>query len=274
MPVMWSAMRKKLEKPLLILLGAAFTTVVLLQFEFSRIEATFYDWRMSFGPQKQANSNIVLITLDDYTAQKLEDFAPLPLDYHAKFLERLETMNPQAIGYLVNMNYVNQINPDLFTGEWGARFVSAAQRLESQNIPVIMGTPFDVNGEVLPPFPLSSISHGIAILHRDGNVFSEDKVTRRALTTLYGKSTFHRLLAEKSGFILADQKITGSYAVPEVEGQYFFFRYHGDSHTSQYKRISFYDVLEGNVAPSDIAGKILLIGTLARENPSDFALTP
>jgi len=40
----------------------------------------------------------------------------------------------------------------MFHQEWGTRFVDAALRLQSHGTTVLLGTPFDVTGEVLPPY--------------------------------------------------------------------------------------------------------------------------
>ena len=269
------------ERTGMILAGAFILTAVLVNFEFRLLEANLYDFRMSRGPQAPADQDITLITIDDQTTKSLNDFSPLSLDIHARFLEALEKLNPKAVGYLVDMNRVSQANPELFRDQWGTRFVDAAKRMEAHGTPVVLGTPFDVTGEVLPPYPLSSLSHAVAVIHKDGNVFSEDKVTRRALTYLYDKPAFHVELAQRLSLFKSGQQLHGSFDVPEVEGQYFIFRYHGNTAMSPsktfdlpYHRVSFLDVLHGGLPPDALKGKIVLIGTLIKEDSSDFAFTP
>ncbi|MBC7691085.1 MAG: CHASE2 domain-containing protein [Methylotenera sp.] len=269
----------RFEKPLLIVVGAVLLTVVLMNLEFNLLESSLYDFRMSKGSQPAPSQDIVLISLDDQTTKVLDEFSPLPLDQHARFLEKLEALSPKAVGYLVDMNRVNQAQPDLFRGEWGNRFVQSANRLEGRGIPVLLGTPFDVTGEVLPPYPLSSLSHAIAVIHKDGNVFSEDKVTRRALLKLYDKPTFHLDLARRLGLSPSNALPRGAYFESEVEAEYFFFRYHGSpaskpGQPSRYTRYSFSDVLLGKLPTDALNGKIVLIGSLTREDTGDFALTP
>lgn len=273
---------KQLEKPMLIFFGAASLTIALTGFEFNYLEATLYDFRMAKGPQRKADSDIVLVTLDDATTRALNEFSPLPVDIHARFLESLESLDPKAVGYLVDMNRVEQMNPELFHTDWGSRFVSAAGRMEARGIPVLLGTPFDVTGEVIPPYPLSSLPHSIARIHKDGNVFGDDKITRRALTTLYDKPVFHLELAQRLGLIAAGTQPRGSFFVPEADGTYFFFRYHGTTALDPlrpeelpYKRVSFLDVLRGTPEASQtIRNKIVLVGTLNKEDSGDYAFTP
>ena len=271
-----------LERVLLVLSVSAAVTLALCNLNFNFLEANLYDMRMAHGGAKKGDPGIVLITLDDTTSQTLDEFSPLSLDYHARFIEALEGYQPRAVGYLVDFNQVQQANPDAFgEKEWGPRFVQAAIRMESQGIPILLGTPFDVTGEMIPPFPLSSLPHAIAHVHKDTNVFSEDKITRRALTHLNSKPTFHLKLAHKLGLINDEFRPRGTFLVPEIDTEFFLFRYHGSSvlrpdHANDlsYKRISFVDILNGNIPLDAIKGKIVLVGTLSREDSSDFVATP
>ena len=276
-----SARTASLERTTMILAGALIITVVLVSFDFRLLEANLYDFRMARGPQAPADQDITLITIDDLTTKSLNDFSPLPLDIHVRFMEALEKLNPRAVGYLVDMNHVSQANPALFHDQWGTRFVESAKRMEARGIPVLLGTPFDVTGEVLPPYPLSALSHAIAVIHKDGNVFSGDKITRRALTYLYEKPAFHVDLAQRLGILKPGHAVHGTFDVPQVEGQYFIFRYHGNTAISPsktfdlpYHRISFLDVLQGSLPEGALAGKTVLIGTLIKEDSSDFSFTP
>ncbi len=274
----WQA---KYERPLTIILSSILLTGLLFNLDFNFLEANLYDMRMSRGIQSHPNADIVLITLDDTTAKEFDEFAPLSMDWHTRILESLEEVNPKAVGYLIDMNHVNQVNPETFQKEWGKRFVQAAQRMESQGTIFLLGTPFDVTGEVLPPAPLNTLQHAIAVLHKDGNVFSEDKITRRALLTLYDRPTFHLSLAQKLGLISNDALPKGSFYVPEVDGKYFFFRYHGNTSYKpkknldiSYPHYSFSDVVNHRVSPQTLNGKIILVGTLSSDDSSDFAFTP
>lgn len=262
-------LKSRFSKPIAILAGSALLTTILMNFEFSLLEAKFYNFHIARGNSPKPDPNIVLIAIDDKTINSLGDSAPLALDFHTRFIETLEKFNPKAIGYLVNMNYVSQINPELFNTEWGPRFVHAASRLSSRGIPVILGTPFDVNGEIIPPYPLSALRHAIAIIHKDGNVFAEDKITRRSLINLYEKPVFHTLLAQKEEM----PPPKGSFFIKETGGEYFFFRFHGDPSNS-YKTFSFIDIMNENIPLSELNGKTILAGTINQKNPDDFTKTP
>jgi signal transduction histidine kinase len=277
----WKAALKKFEKPLTILAGATGLTAILMNLDFNLLESNLYDLRASRGLQRQADSQIVLVTLDDATTQALDEVSPLPLDQHVRFLEKLEELQPRAVGYLIDMNQVSELGPELFRKEWGSRFVQAAKRLESKGSAVLLGTNYDVTGEVVPPFPLSELSHSLALVHKDGNVFAEDKVTRRALVALNQRPSFHVDFARRLGALGPDSLPRGTFSVPEVDGKYFFFRYHGNTALARgteaslpYARIPFLDILQGRVQPGALKGKIVLVGSLMKDDPSDYAFTP
>ena len=272
---------QKFERPLTVFAGAACLTALLFNLDFNFLEANLYDLRMSRGYQTRANRDIVLITLDDATAKEFDEFAPLSLDLHTHFLETIEEVKPKALGYLIDMNHVNQVNPELFQKEWGKRFVQSVHRMEEHGTIFLLGTPFDVTGEVLPPFPLNSLPHAVAVLHKDGNVFSEDKITRRALLTLYDRPAFHLSMAQRLGAIGNNELPRGNFYISEVDGRYFFFRYHGSTtinpkrkYELPYPRYSFADVLNHRVPPENLKNKIILVSTLSSDDSSDFAFTP
>ncbi|MCM2276729.1 MAG: CHASE2 and HATPase_c domain-containing protein [Oligoflexia bacterium] len=279
----WKARLRKHEKNLLILAVAAVLTGVLLNINFRWLEAPLYDLRVARQSGSRADQDIVLVTLDDTSTRALDEFQPLTLDYHALFLEALEKLEPRAVGYLVNFNQVSQANPDYFQGTWATRFVQAAQRLGAQGTPVLLGTPFDVTGEVLPPYPLSSLPHALALIHKDGNVFGEDKVTRRALLTLEDKPAFHLRLAQDLGLANPGWLPRGAYTVPQIEGTYFLFSYHHDTalraepspaRLGGYPRMTFHEILKGNLPAKSLRGKIVLVSTLSKDNSGDWSITP
>ncbi len=272
---------EKNERALVIGVGAALLTAFLMNLEFNWVESSLYDFRMRLGSQPTPSNEIVLIAIDDTSLTKLDELSPLPLEHHVRLLELLEQMHPRSIGYLVDMNRVAQTYPDQVKGNWGARFVGVASRLEMQGIPFILGTPFDINGEVVPPFPLSAVPHAISVIHKDGNVFGEDKITRRALLSLYGKPTFHLELAHRLTGRELESPIRGQFADPAIEASYFFFRYHGTTgfgpraeNKPAYKVFSMIDILEGHIPRSRIEGKTVLIGSMSRTDSEDYTFTP
>lgn len=272
---------KKNERALVIGVGAILLTSLLMNLEFNWAESSLYDMRMRFGTQPIPSNDIVLVAVDDASLARLDEISPIPFEHHVRLLEQLEQMHPRAIGYLVELNRVAQTYPDQIKGDWGSRFVSTASRLEMQGVPFIVGTPFDINGEVVPPFPLSAVPHAISVIHKDGNVFGEDKITRRALLSLYGRSTFHLELAQRLTGRSIDTPIRGQFADPAIEASYFFFRYHGPTgygvraeNKPTYKVFSMIDILEDRIPHSLLQGKTVLVGSMSRTDSEDYTFTP
>lgn len=272
---------ERYERALVIGTGAVLLSVFLMNLEFNWIESALYDFRMRTGNETTPSEEIVLLSVDDRTLTSLDELAPAPLEHHVRLLELLEQVHPRSIGYLVDMNRVAQAYSDQVRSEWGTRFVGVASRLENQGTPFILGTPFDINGEVVPPYPLSVVSHAVSVIHKDGNVFGEDKITRRALVSLYGKPSFHVELAHRLGLRNSESSIRGQFTDPSIEASYFFFRYSGATGygprakaKTDYKIYSMIDVLEGKIPKSKLENKIILVGSMSRTDSDDYAFTP
>ena len=280
---MWDQIKKwakRFERPLIILGGTSVLTFFLLHLDFNLLEATLYDLRFSQGYQNKPSSEIVLISLDDLTARELNEFSPFPIQYHIQFLKNLQNSHPKGIGYLVDMNQVIQLAPQSKKNELDAYF-NTVRNLEAQGTVFLLGTPFDVTGEIVPPQPLDGLPHSIAVMHKEGNVFAEDKITRRGLLSLYGQPTFHLQLAQRLGRIKKEERPPGGFYIPEIDAEYFFFRYHGNTiynpklpREGPYKKFSFLDILRNRVPPEQIKNKIVLVGKISSDDSSDFTFTP
>lgn len=265
------------RKPLVVLITAGIITAILLNIPLSFLEAPLYDFRVRISHSQAAlpDSRIELIVMNDETAKTLDQVLPLPLSYHTQLLEALGRYQPRGIGYLVDMSQVHQVDPDQFQGPWATRFVEAAKQLRERGTAFEIGTRFDVTGEIAPPYPLSLLPHAIAIIHKDGNVFASDKITRRALVTFNGAPSFHLDFARALGFSAPDATPNGTFTVPDLDASYFFFRYHGDTASKKsYRQRTFGEVIRGEVPADELRGKIVLISTVSRQNSNDFAFTP
>lgn len=275
---LWGAIKGARERLIAVSVGSVLLTAALMNLEFNLLEGNLFDLRMTRGLQLAPDPRITLLTLDDATLQSQDDFPPLPLSTHARLLEALELLEPRGVGYLIDLNQVQEVSPEIAAmSEWRERFTSSVRRLELRGTPVLLGTPFDVTGEVMPPFPLSALPHAVSTIHSDGNVFAEDKVARRASLSLYGKPTFHAELARRILELPQPPVPPGVYEVPEIDARFFFFRYHGNTtiqNANGYARLSMADVLAGKLPPGALRGKILLISTLLREDSNDYVLTP
>ena len=256
---------------------AAGITAVLGQFDFHSIEAALYDLRSSTPLAPRPDPRIVLVTIDDSALDHFQELGPLSVRTHARILEAIAAHQPRAVGYVLNLARSAALESEGDRPAALRDFTDVARGLERAGTPVVLGTSYDVTGEILPPFPLSTLPHGLAVLHRDGSGYSGDKVSRRALLKLDHRPSFPMVLAAKAGLRPLKSAVRGSFEVPEVQGRYFSFRYHGDPATA-YPRIQAQSLLQGGLDPQQLGSllrdKVVLIGTSLHDEPSDFVVTP
>jgi signal transduction histidine kinase len=278
-----------------LLLGSLLITGALFQFSLNSLEATLYDLRIAGSATTPARNDIVLVTLDDRTTQAYDELAPLTLEHQNQLIERLRSANPKSIGWLLDLNRAHHAAPDQLSTGAAKTFVQQVRQYEAQGGAFVLGTSYDLAGEVLPPAPLNELRHGIALIHKDANVFAEDKVTRRALWSASGFPSFHALLARNSGSISHDHIPTGTFESTEAHSEYFFFRWaanpavHFDTSNeteaprsdvrnigtnSPWTWISWVDVVAGKTPREALENKIILVGELSYDNSLDFAFTP
>lgn len=272
--------RSNLPSGLRALLFGAGLTFVLFNFDFSVLESFFYDFRMRyqhptslFSKTAVKNSQIAIVSVSDESLESLADQPPLSFQSHTAILEQLSKAGPKAIGYLSFPNITTndeQSKPEL------AKFVQTAQFLWKTGIPVWIGTKMNAIGEATPLAPLNQIPHRIATLYKDGVVFAEDKVTRRALFSFHGTLSFHSEIASAFNQKRSAKDYYGIYFEPNGEAEYFLINYSGPTQNENHPFIEFeaYDVISGNVDLSLLKDRIVLIGSKLKNNLSDFAATP
>ncbi len=255
----------------LAVLAGGLLTFVLHSFELHLFEAGFYDFRMRYPFKKKDATHAVLVKIDERTLDKLNEFSPLSLKYHTSLLRIIGKSNPKAIAYFVDFSESST------NVEEATTFVSTTQELlQNNNIPVWIGTDVDITGEVVPPYPLSKIPHKVALIHKDGTAFAEDKVTRRALFSIYGEPVLHVELSKLFTNKSKSEEYRGIYEIPEIHANYFFINYVGPTqeHQHPFPEISAIDILDGKVSPDFFKDKLVLIGTLTKEDSSDYVYTP
>ena len=269
-----------IQETLLHLLLAAVVTASVVSLPLDFLEAPLYDFRYRISHKPTADDQIALITIDDQTLNQINEINPLPLSYHLKAVEKLEEQQVKAIGYLLDFNKVQRIDQKGFEKGTVQELYRSTVRMNAQGIPFLLGIPFDVNGEVSAPYPLSQVPQAIAIIHRDGTTFGKDKVTRRGLISLNDRLAFEMALVNK---IYPNESILnppGTYSSSEADAQYFLMQFHQNNNqiydsnyeTFSYPRYSFVDLIEGKIPAGELKNKIVLVGTFQRDNPNDFTL--
>ncbi|NDG83409.1 MAG: CHASE2 domain-containing protein [Proteobacteria bacterium] len=279
-PIKLKFVPTQVQEPLLHLLLATVISVSVMAFPLSLVEAPLFDLRQWLSIKPAIDDRITIITIDDQTTSQLNELSPLPIQYHLKAAKEFARQEVRAVGYAVDFNKVKRLDSNGFHSETLQEFYRSTVRLNARGTPFMLGIPYDVTGEVTAPFPLSQIPQGVAIVHRDGTNFGKDKVTRRALVSLYDKPAFEMSLTNR---IFSSETILnppGTYRTTDTEAQYFMFRLHQNEgtiydsnyETFPYPRYSFADLVEGKIPEGTLKDKIVLVGTFQRDNPSDFTL--
>ncbi|MGE4231941.1 MAG: CHASE2 domain-containing protein [Bacteriovoracia bacterium] len=256
-----------------VLVGAAIATL-LQQFQLSMFEAYLYDFRVRQKPVKPVSSNVVIVKIDDKTIQSLNELPPLSIPSIRKLVEIIgfsRAAKPKAIALLGDFTETDDIDSQQ---KPALELVRSIENLAQNNVPVWIGTDVDVTGEVVPTYPLSLIPHRLAIIHRDGTLFSEDRVTRRALFSLYGEVTLHEELAKLVR--PKNEEVSGLHYHPHIGADYFLVNYLGPTQELKhhFTEISAADVLTGIVEETKFKDKIVLVGSQLAQNTSDYVFTP
>ncbi len=232
------------------------------------LEAPFFDALKLLKPSFRPDPEITLLKLDSATTDDLNQIAPLPLETHLQIIKSLRTQHPKAVGLIVDFNRVERLDPENFKRHL-PEFEATLRALEHDGTLVLLGNDFDVNGEVTAPAGLQHFPQSVAIIHRDGNVFGKDRVTRRALVSIFNRNAFEMALASKLTSPRDLPLPLGTFSAKESDSQFFLM----DLPQASYRQVSALDVIKKTAPVQDIFQKIILIGSLQNENPNDFALT-
>ncbi|MEW6056487.1 MAG: CHASE2 domain-containing protein [Bdellovibrionota bacterium] len=274
------ALKSAQFKMLMLALSAGtLLTLALQTFELNLLEAYLYDFRMRNKGARNHAEHLVLISIDDKTVEKLNEFSPLSLKQHVTLLNQIGKAKPKAVAYFVDFNdsvLADVGSDDRVSKKNAEEFVKVADALHASDIPVILGTEIDMTGEIVPPFPLSKLPHRVAILHVDGTTFSEDEVTRRALFSIYDETVLHVRLAALVNGKTAAKEYRGVYQMPDIDANYFLINYAGPTqHTKRnFSEVSALDVIEGKISTDFFRNKIVLIGSKTKDRSNDYVYTP
>ncbi len=272
-------------------LGGTALAILVQNFEMNLFEAYLYDLRVRTSRQiNKDETHTVIVNIDDQSIEQMNEYAPLSIKTHIELLKKLGSSKPKAIAYLLdfndsiasqNTNTLEPVSSSKFKSKTIQKsdadlFVDEAESLTTNGVPVWLGTDVDVTGEVLPPYPLSKLPHRAALIHKDGTNFSEDKVTRRAVFSIYDEPVLHVQLASALTGKIDHQDYRGVYLLPDVEARYFLINYSGNTKDSlhPFSEISAIDILNGKIPEQYFKNKIVLIGTKTRDNSSDYSYTP
>ena len=254
---------------------ASVITFITLNLNLFRLEAYFYDARMQLVGSEKIHPDILLLALGETEGEEAHPEI-YTMESHLKVLEALIAQNPKAIVYLNHFD-VSDVDTKLQIAE---NFVSVANKAMDKGIKIYFGSDISfVEGEVLPPYPLSLLPHFPSVLHKDGTIFGEDKVMRRALLTTLDQPSVHMRVAFPD--LTVDQlkekakTLRGAYYFRPADAWHVLTKYPSDTSfkNNAYPKVFFSEVLDGDAAKK-AAGKIVLIDSQRKDFSDDFAFTP
>jgi signal transduction histidine kinase len=251
--------------------------LLLIQYSFNSLEAIFYDFWVRADVFNTQSNKIVIVTLDEESDQFLGEVYPYTYTTHNRFIDKLTKDNPKVVNYFVPFfdpeketekkavnSFYNKL-VDYKQGGGGFRF----------------GTDRDAWGEQIPPEGLIDLGYSLALINKDGNIFSRDDITRRAILNISGEDSLHvwtsKFYSESEGKKQIDPtKLFGTYYNPEVDATFTLFKYASSTlpEKTKYKTIPFHRVVVGNYPPNFFKDKIVLVGPQYYSNIGDFVLTP
>ncbi len=237
---------------------AVVITLFCVNLNLFSIEAYFYDTLMRLKGAEALDKRIKIVRLEHPS-----------LHANTDLLEKLVDKNPRTIVFFSKFD-PSEVEADQ---EAANKFVALGKKAIARGTQVLIGSDMDLSGEVLPPFPISTLPHAPAVIHKDGTIFSQDKVVRRALLTvfnepsIYAKIAYPRLTDEQLLEKIKD--IRGAYYYRPAESWHALIRYPGDTSLSskvfENAALSLDDILNGSV---------VLVDSLEKDSPSDFYFSP
>lgn len=242
-------------------------SAVLSSFEMGRYEGALYDLRMETKPDSSKQAPLTLVLIDQESVQNLGEAPPLSLSTHEKALKQILKHDPRQVVYFTDFDpWIIEQNPEAAKG-----FVDLAKKSSK----VMLATDYDIGGETTPPYPLSRLPYQLSVIHRDGNTFAEDQVTRRAILSVLGESTLPVTIAQQNTSKKASE-FRGAFYKSAADAHYTYINYQGSSERESlpFPSFAFHDLLEQPIQPSLIKDRIILIGHATLENSQDYAYTP
>lgn len=239
---------------------AVLITTMLAPFKLDVLEYMTYDLRMQLSPRPKPSGQVVLLNIEYETMKKLKR-DPEALDW-AVVLQKLGQAKPNHI--------VSFINPSQIQGSYDDLTMLADV---AQSVPFTFGEndiPKTGAGKLdplAPPFEMIPVQP--APKTSDRNILARDGVTRRLILTYENQFTLHPLLASSFNGITLPHEYSGEFDLLDSTQMLIRFRTKG-----AYPTLRFIDVLEGNVDPEFLRGKIILIGRDTLEVTSDYVTTP
>lgn len=250
--------------------------LILIQYSFNSLDAIFYDLWSKADIVASEPEEVVVITMDEESDQFLGEIYPYTYATHVRFLNKLLDAKPGIVSYLIPF-----LEPETKVEIKYAETFHDMLLKYSQNDGIFrFGTDKDAWGEQIPPENLADLGYSLALINKDGNVFSKDDVTRRVILNISGEDSLHLWIArkyqqEKNLETLEAAEYQGSYYNREADATFAMFRFGADPASyDTVTSIPFHRVVVGNFPKEFFKDKIVLIGSQYLSNAGDFVNTP
>lgn len=239
---------------------ALLITILLSPFKLDVFEYMSYDLRMQLSPRPKPSGDVVLLSIEHETLRKLKR-EPEALDWSV-VMQKLAQAKPAHI--------VSFINPFQIQGSYDdlamlADIVSRTNFVFGEND--LPKTGLSRLEQLAPPFERVPVLP--APKTADRSVLSKDGVTRRLILTFENQFTMHPRLAETFNGITMASGYKGDF--PFLDTTQMLIRFRGKG---EYKTLKFIDLMEGNLDPELVRGKIVLIGKDTMEAAADYVTSP
>ena len=275
---------------------AALLTVSVSHFEFSSLEAPLYDLRMrstqlftSNDPQhpfpgiRPFATQSTIIMLDDDSLDNTPDNttreADEPIAAVTKLTKDLASLRPKAIAFLLDFNELITSPEEKRSLKALSAFADAAKFAQNYGVKIFLGNEVEVIGENLPPTSLRHLPNYVATIHQDGNLFAQDKVTRKALFSINSALTLHAEMAKSVtpdlDLIEFEKRHTAKLA--GIDAKYFLIDFFVPTmiHRVPFPILSSTEVLDdANHYFDSVHDRVVFIGKLSSETISDYNITP
>lgn len=250
--------------------------LILIQYSFNSLDAIFYDLWSKADFVASEPEEVVVITMDEESDQFLGEIYPYTYATHVRFLNKLLDAKPGIVSYLIPF-----LEPETkVETKYAETFHDMLLKFSQNEGTFRFGTDKDAWGEQIPPENLADLGYSLALINKDGNVFSKDDVTRRVILNISGEDSLHLWIArkyqqEKNLETLEAAEYQGSYYNREADATFAMFRFGADPASyDAVTSIPFHRVVVGNFPKEFFKDKIVLVGSQYLSNAGDFVNTP
>ena len=167
--------------------------LILIQYSFNSLDAIFYDLWSKADFVASEPEEVVVITMDEESDQFLGEIYPYTYATHVRFLNKLLDAKPGIVSYLIPF-----LEPETkVETKYAETFHDMLLKYSQNEGTFRFGTDKDAWGEQIPPENLADLGYSLALINKDGNVFSKDDVTRRVILNISGEDSLHLWIARK-----------------------------------------------------------------------------